>query len=194
MKILYIKSELNNHSKPTILAERFIEFLLAKDSSLEVINLDLTSEKLSNISLNTNNKATFWVDTESDRLINLLKSVDKIIISTPIINWGYTAEIKNFFDAVCLADKTFSYKYSKQGGSVGLVDNIKNVQIITTYHSSEEQLLPFNIEDSIAGTFKFIGAQNINENLVVYRGYEFHSKEELLKKFDSQIEKLANNF
>ncbi|AHH45409.1 FMN-dependent NADH-azoreductase [Mesomycoplasma bovoculi] len=194
MKILYIKSELNNHSKPTILAERFIEFLLAKDSSLEVINLDLTSEKISNISLNTNNKATFWVDTESDRLINLLKSVDKIIISTPIINWGYTAEIKNFFDAVCLADKTFSYKYSKQGGSVGLVDNIKNVQIITTYHSSEEQLLPFNIEDSIAGTFKFIGAQNINENLVVYRGYEFHSKEELLKKFDSQIEKLANNF
>lgn len=194
MKILYIKSELNNHSKPTILAERFIEFLLAKDSSLEVVNLDLTSEKLSNISLNTNNKATFWVDTESDRLINLLKSVDKIIISTPIINWGYTAEIKNFFDAVCLADKTFSYKYSKQGGSVGLVDNIKNVQIITTYHSSEEQLLPFNIEDSIAGTFKFIGAQNINESLVVYRGYEFHSKEELLKKFDSQIEKLANNF
>lgn len=194
MKILYIKSELNNHSKPTILAERFIEFLLAKDSSLEVINLDLTSEKLSHISLNTNNKATFWVDTESDRLINLLKSVDKIIISTPIINWGYTAEIKNFFDAVCLADKTFSYKYSKQGGSIGLVDNIKNVQIITTYHSSEEQLLPFNIEDSIAGTFKFIGAQNINESLVVYRGYEFRSKEELLKKFDSQIEKLANNF
>lgn len=194
MKILYIKSELNNYSKPTILAERFIEFLSIKNPNLEIINLDLTTEKLTNISLNTRNRATFWLDTESDRLINLLKSVDKVIISTPIINWGYTAEIKNFFDAICLADKTFSYKYSKKGSSIGLVNNIKNVQIITTYHSSKEQILPFNIEDSIAGTFKFIGAQNVNEILVVYRGFEFRNKEELLKKFDPEIEKLARNF
>ncbi|CAT05166.1 FMN-dependent NADH-azoreductase [Mesomycoplasma conjunctivae] len=194
MKILYIKSELKEGSKPSVIAEYFLEKVAQKNKNIEIITLDLSVQKIGSIALNSNNFSSFWTEVEADKWINLLKTVDKVVISTPIINWHYSAEIKNFFDAICLADKTFSYKYSKKGGSIGLLTNIKNVQIITTYHAPEAQRPLINAENAIAGTFEFIGAQKINDPIILFQGYLLDKNEDVIEKLSSKIEAAVETF
>ncbi|WP_434337146.1 FMN-dependent NADH-azoreductase [Mesomycoplasma conjunctivae] len=194
MKILYIKSELKEGSKPSVIAEYFLEKVAQKNKNIEIITLDLSVQKIGSIALNSNNFSSFWTEVEADKWINLLKTVDKVVISTPIINWHYSGEIKNFFDAICLADKTFSYKYSKKGGSIGLLTNIKNVQIITTYHAPEAQRPLINAENAIAGTFEFIGAQKINDPIILFEGYLLNKNEDVIEKLSSKIEAAVETF
>ncbi|WP_429979877.1 NAD(P)H-dependent oxidoreductase, partial [Mycoplasmopsis bovis] len=64
-----------------------------------------------NNSLTVQSKPTFWTETESDYWIDKLKETDILIISTPMINFNYSGTLKNFIDSICVADKSFTYKY-----------------------------------------------------------------------------------
>ncbi|MXR39411.1 FMN-dependent NADH-azoreductase [Mycoplasma flocculare] len=192
-EILYIKSHLNPDSTCNKIANLFISEYKKDNPHINISEFDLNNEKVGKISLNSENFPHFWQDVNADFWIEKLKTVKKVIISSPIINWGYSAQIKNFFDAICLADRTFSYKYAKKGGSIGLLDNIENVQIILSAHSKQEDFVNPSPVETIAGTFNFLGAKKINTPLVIeeshkYKGANFD------EKLIGYIKKIAKSF
>jgi FMN-dependent NADH-azoreductase len=65
----------------------------------------------------------------SDKLIEELKLADTIIISVPVYNFGPPATLKAWSDLVARVKSTF--KYSKEGKQIGLLEN-KIVYIIIT--------------------------------------------------------------
>ncbi|SYV96820.1 FMN-dependent NADH-azoreductase, partial [Mycoplasmopsis edwardii] len=48
-----------------------------------------------------------------------------------MINFTVPTVVKNFFDGIAVPDKTFSYRLSKDGNPVGLLNNL-NVIFVTT--------------------------------------------------------------
>ncbi|MEG3826109.1 FMN-dependent NADH-azoreductase [Mesomycoplasma ovipneumoniae] len=172
-EVLYIKSHLNQNSTSNNVAKLFIEHYKEQNPDAIISEFDLNDYKVGQISLNSENFSSFWKEVDADFWIEKLKQTKKVIISSPIINWGYSAQIKNFFDAVCLADRTFSYKYSKKGGAIGLLDNIENVQIILSSHSKQEELPSPNPAETIIGTFNFLGAKKINNPLIIEQSYKY---------------------
>lgn len=184
-EILYIKSHLHPDSTCNKVANLFIEQYRKENPDVKISEFDLNNEKVGKISLNSENFAHFWKDVDADFWIEKLKNTKKVIISSPIINWGYSAQIKNFFDAVCLADRTFSYKYSKKGGSIGLLDNIENVQIILSAHSKQSEFVSPSPQETIAGTFNFLGAKKINSPLVIEESHKYKNA-----NFDESITNL----
>ena len=73
-----------------------------------------------------------WFDQNSKDLINELKSVDKPVIATSMVNSNFPSLSKNYIDKICLPGETFFYKYvNGKGGSDGLLNNLK-VAFITS--------------------------------------------------------------
>ncbi|QJB71278.1 FMN-dependent NADH-azoreductase [Mycoplasma sp. 1654_15] len=194
MKILLIETALTENSTTKLMSHRFIEFYKEKHPDVEVIEWDINKTEIGKISLNSENFATFWKDVEADKYIEELKTVDKIVFGAPIINVHYSANAKNFFDAICLADKTFSYKYSKKGDAIGLLDNIKNVQILTSQGFSKKVKILNKMQDTIAGTWKFLGAKHVQPTVTVYSAPGFASKEEAVKSVEEELKKAAQTF
>ncbi|RIV16856.1 FMN-dependent NADH-azoreductase [Mycoplasmopsis gallopavonis] len=93
--------------------------------------------------------------------LTYFKEVDLVVISNSMINFGPSAIVKNFIDSICVPNKTFSYKYSKQGDAIGLLTNL-NVIIVST-QGAPKGWYPFgNHTEWLKGVFKFIGAQNVD--------------------------------
>lgn len=194
MKILLIETALTENSTTKLMSHKFIEFYKENHLDVEVIEWDINKTKIGKISLNSENFATFWKDVEADKYIKELKTVDKIVFSAPVINIHYSANAKNFFDTICLADKTFSYKYSKKGEAIGLLDNIQNVQILASQGFSERVKILNKMQDTIAGTWKFLGAKNVQPTITLFSAKNFASKDQALKSVEDQLKKAALTF
>ena len=65
----------------------------------------------------------------SDELVDELLAADKIVISTPIYNFGPPAAVKAWFDMVARAGRTFKYETT---GPKGLVEGNKKVYLVVT--------------------------------------------------------------
>lgn len=65
----------------------------------------------------------------SDELVDELLAADKIVISTPIYNFGPPAAVKAWFDMVARAGRTFKYEPT---GPKGLVEGNKKVYLVVT--------------------------------------------------------------
>jgi len=65
----------------------------------------------------------------SDELVDELLAADKIVISTPIYNFGPPAAVKAWFDMVARAGRTFKYEAT---GPKGLVEGNKKVYLVVT--------------------------------------------------------------
>lgn len=65
----------------------------------------------------------------SDELVDELLAADKIVISTPIYNFGPPAAVKAWFDMVARAGRTFKYEAT---GPKGLVEDNKKVYLVVT--------------------------------------------------------------
>lgn len=193
IEVLYIKSHLNYESTCNKVADLFIGELKRLNPRIKISEFDLNNEKVGKISLNSENFSHFWQDVNADFWIEKLKNVQKVIISSPIINWGYSAQIKNFFDAICLADRTFSYKYAKKGGSIGLLNNLENVQIILSAHSKQADFVSPSPVETISGTFNFLGAQKINPALIIEESHKYKNAN-FDKNLLDNIKKAAENF
>lgn len=116
MKVLVLKGNLvadaNSFSNKVV--DYFVDKVESKyqDAEVEVINLAKT--KLADVFLTQKSFSTYYTDVESAKWISKMKEVDKVIISVPMINFGPSTIVKNFIDAISVADQTFSYKYSKK--------------------------------------------------------------------------------
>ncbi|WP_338982796.1 FMN-dependent NADH-azoreductase [Spiroplasma endosymbiont of Othius punctulatus] len=194
-KILYLNGSPipKNNSKSHAIATKFIDEYQLLNPKDEIIVRDLN--ELNVPILTSKNMSTFW--ETSDTYINELLSVDKLIINVPMINFSIPTIVKNWLDLVCLANKTFTYKYVKETNETGLVKNIKSALIINTTGGTIEKYPFANIDGQLKSIFNFLGIKNIDS--INVQGLKMTPKSEwqiadLLKDLDSEIKKKVTKF
>ncbi|MFV8471998.1 FMN-dependent NADH-azoreductase [Mycoplasma sp. AA7A] len=138
-----------------------IEEQYQKEPNNQITRIDLNETVLSKVFMTSQNMSTYWQDVESDKWIELVKNTDILVISNPMINFSAPVIVKNFIDSISVANKTFSYKYSNKGDAIGLLTNLKKVIIVST-QGAPEGWYPWGTHASwLEGTFKFLGAQEV---------------------------------
>lgn len=197
MKVLVLKGHLvdDANSFSNKVADYLIDKVQSKyiDSEIEVINLADT--KLSEVFLTQKSFTTYYSDVESSKWIAKMKEVDKVIISVPMINFGPSIIVKNFIDAISVADQTFSYKYSKKGDAIGLLTNI-DVTIIASQGAPEGWYLWGNHLSWLEGTFKFLGAKKVQSLLISGTKVNLAkslNNGELIDEYSKRIDSLVEN-
>ncbi|MBW0596148.1 FMN-dependent NADH-azoreductase [Mycoplasma anatis] len=197
MKVLVLKGHLVADANS--FSNKVVDYLINKvqskyvDSEIEVINLADT--KLSEVFLTQKSFTTYYSDVESSKWIAKMKEVDKVIISVPMINFGPSIIVKNFIDAISVADQTFSYKYSKKGDAIGLLTNI-DVTIIASQGAPEGWYLWGNHLSWLEGTFKFLGAKKIQSLLISGTKVNLAkslNNGELIDEYSKRIDSLVEN-
>jgi len=120
----------------------------------------------------------------SDKLIEELKLADTIIISVPVYNFGPPATLKAWSDLVARVKSTF--KYSKEGKQIGLLENKKVYIIITSggtkVNGPDDFLTPW-----LVCVLKFFGINNIK---VIAAEQMAIDKEKSIKYAEDQINNL----
>ncbi|AXE60568.1 FMN-dependent NADH-azoreductase [[Mycoplasma] phocae] len=146
------KSDSNSYR----LLEFFVNEYRKNNPNDEIIDLDLNDLEMSTISLTSKNIGEFFNEKNSAQYIRLLKEVNKIVISAPMINLSIPTIVKNFFDRIIVANETFTHKESSNGKAKGLLKNLK-IQIIAT-QGSPTTLEPKHIQ-MMEMIWKFLGAE-----------------------------------
>ena len=198
MKILFIYAsptiESNLGSISSLALDIFKKIYLEKNPNDEIINLDLNSEEVGIKTLTAYNFNDFFSDGLSDKHIDILKSVDKIVLSSPMTNFNYPAVLKNYLDHILVANKTFKYKYDGKGASEGLLSHLK-VQFILTQGAPTGWYLFASHVKSLKGTFEFIGAQVLEPILIDGTKAPNNinkTREEQVNPYISKIKKAVN--
>jgi len=197
-KILLIKSSPISQTKSysTALANRFCKYYQQFHPTDEIITLDLNEIAMSKKNIHIHNFVDYFNSSDSDFYINQLKNVNKVIFVSPMINFNISPIGKAYLDHILVANKTFSYKYQKQGDAIGLLTHLK-VQILTT------QGAPFgwypwgNHTAYLQGTWAFVGAQVAPPILIAGTKVKPESElnpEQLIDKYEDKIMVAAKNF
>lgn len=163
-RILVIESNISKdeNSLSHYAQEKFIDKLKQNNSNDEFIYLDLNNEKEIHTVINSNNMSDFW-NSKSDEYIELLNSADKLIITSSMVNFSISPTLKQWFDKILVANKTFKYKYTDgKNHSVGLIKPGKKAQLILAQGSSKG-CYPFsNFDNYIEGVLNFIGITDVS--------------------------------
>jgi FMN-dependent NADH-azoreductase len=93
----------------------------------------------------------------SDRLIAELRWADRIVLTTPMYNFGVPATLKAWIDLVCRAGVTF--RYTGQG-PVGLLDDRRVDIVVTTGGVPLESPADF-VSGYLRQVFSFIGIDDV---------------------------------
>ncbi len=192
-KILVIESSLSHsNSLSNYATNLFIDKYKELNPNDEFTILDLNKEQKLQTVLSSNNFANFWND-ESQKYIDLINSSDKIIINSPMINFSISPLLKNFFDNVLQAGKTFKYKYDNKGTSVGLVDSSKKVQLILAQGSYKDWYKFSAFDDYLISVLNFMGINQVQS--LLFDGTKAPDQKDLSieEKFKLK-EKEFNNF
>lgn len=94
----------------------------------------------------------------SDQLISELRQADRIVLTTPMYNFGIPASLKAWIDLICRAGVTFQYTAD---GPVGLLGDKAVDIIVTTGGVPLKSPLDF-ISDYLKQVFSFVGIRRIN--------------------------------
>ena len=159
-KIISILGSINANSISNKVNALVVEKLMDKYKNSKLTLINLNNSELANHCLTMDTKATFYQDTNSDFYINRLKENDILVLSAPMFNFNYSSVVKNFIDTICVADKTFSYKYSKKGDAIGYLTNLKVILVVT--QGAPKGWYPFgDVAKNLEGTFKFLGVKKV---------------------------------
>jgi FMN-dependent NADH-azoreductase len=120
----------------------------------------------------------------SDTLIAELQQADRIIITTPMYNFGVPAVLKAWIDLACRAGVTFQYTNE---GPVGLLKN-KQVDIIITTGGVPLQSPVDFVSDYLKQVFRFIGIEHIT---IISADQMAIDADTSLKKAQQQIDDLS---
>ncbi|WP_308150023.1 FMN-dependent NADH-azoreductase [Spiroplasma sp. AdecLV25b] len=197
-KVLVIKSSpiTKEKSYSTALGNRFVKYYREFHQEDEIIELDLNEIDMSKKNINTHNFNEYFNETDSDFYINQLKSVQKVIFVSPMINFNISPIGKTYLDHILVANKTFSYKYQKKGDAIGLLDNLK-VQILTTQGAPFSWYPWGNHTEYLRGTWNFVGAKVVEPILVAGTKVKPEgdlTPEQLIDKYDTKIKSAAKEF
>ncbi|WFQ89805.1 FMN-dependent NADH-azoreductase [Mycoplasma feriruminatoris] len=126
-KVLVLKTtvQADEVSNSVALTNRFLEEYKKFNPDDEIIIVDLNKDEVGTSILTSETFLTFYQQEVTKKYINLLKSVDKLVIACPMYNFSTPVTLKSFIDHVSVANETFSYKYSKKGDAIGLITNLK---------------------------------------------------------------------
>ncbi|WP_412031788.1 FMN-dependent NADH-azoreductase [Metamycoplasma buccale] len=194
--VLYTSPLPEEKSISTYIANKFLEEYKKTNPNDFIETLDLNNLSMANKSLNKDSFSSFWNEEDSDKFINQLKNINKLIISTAMINFNIPVTLKNYLDHICVANKTFSYKYSKKGDAIGLLTNVK-VQIIATQGAPEDWYTWGLFTKYLEGTLNFLG-MSVNKTILISgvktSNYIQKTKEEIFEEFKNTIENQAKKF
>ena len=140
--------------------------------------------------LTSNNFNDFFKSNTIDKNIDLLKNVNKLIITAPMYNFNIPVTLKNYIDHIAVANKTFSYKYSKKGDAIGFLTNLK-VQILAVQGAPSTWYNWANLVNYLEGVWKFLGA-NINPSILLAGTKSNPLIQESNKDIVNSIEKMIN--
>ncbi|WP_025755340.1 FMN-dependent NADH-azoreductase [Mycoplasmopsis cricetuli] len=161
-KVLFLEGNLNtieNSYSSQMLRNFYKQYKIAHpQDEVEFINLNDT--EFNQVFLLAENMSNYWTKINSDKWIDKLKSIDKLVISCQMVNFGPTAIVKNFIDGIAVANKTFSYKYSKKGDAKGLLDHL-SVMVIASQGAPRDWYLWGSHIEWLKGTWKFLGAKKV---------------------------------
>ena len=161
-KILLIEAYLGlEHGKNSLLLyaqNQFIQEYQQLHPTDEIIKLDLNQEEKLKTILDTNNITSFWTQKSLD-YVNLITSVDKLIISTNMINFTVSPTLRNFLDNILIPDKTFTYDI--HGKHSGLLNNQIKAQLIMV-QGDKSNAYPFaNFDSWLKNVLHFMGIKQI---------------------------------
>ncbi|UUD34898.1 FMN-dependent NADH-azoreductase [Mycoplasmopsis caviae] len=191
-KIISILGSVNQDSLSNKINNLVTSRLFKKYPNSEITLLNLANSPFSKLMLNGKDTNSFWEDTEAKMWIERLKEADYVVINSPMINFNYSVLVKNFIDAICIDDHSFSYKYSKQNGSVGLLNKMK-VILIGTQGAPKGWYTFGDHLKMLEGTFGFLGANKIKSLLVAgtkTAPLKDMSHDEIIAKYDDEINSL----
>ncbi|VEU60623.1 FMN-dependent NADH-azoreductase [Mycoplasmopsis bovigenitalium] len=195
IQIFSVIGSVNKDSLSEKLNNEVVKLLMKKFPNSTLNQLNTSNSEFQHTSLNANNFSEFFTETNSDHWIDILKETNVLVISSPMVNFNYSAGIKNFIDSVAVANKTFSYKYSKKNGSIGLLDNLK--VIILGTQGAPEGWYPFgNFIENLRGIFDFFGANQIETLLVAGNKVEPNSSkthEQIIDENQSKLIEIVNS-
>ena len=120
----------------------------------------------------------------SDTLIAEIQDADRIIITTPMYNFGVPATLKAWIDLVCRAGVTFQYTNE---GPIGLLKNKPVDIIITTGGVALQSPVDF-VSNYLKQVFRFIGIEQIN---IIAADQMTLDADNSVKKAQQQINDLA---
>ncbi|MCU4706961.1 FMN-dependent NADH-azoreductase [Mycoplasma sp. CSL7503-lung] len=123
--------------------------------------INLSGSEFDKTHLSQTHFPSFYTDVNSDKWINKLKETDLLVLSSTVVNFTVPTVVKNFIDAIAVADKTFSYKLSKDGNPVGLLSNL-NVVIVSSQGGPQAEGTESLQNQWLRSAFKFVGAKSIN--------------------------------
>ncbi len=196
-QVLVIKASMIPEAKSfsARVLERFLSYYRQKNPDDRIVELDLNRVPMASKTLTVDNFQEYFNPQDSDYYIEQLKTANKVIVCCPMTNFNYPATLKNYLDHVLVADKTFSYKYSKKGEAKGLLPHLK-VQLITT------QGAPFgwypwgNHTEMLKGTWEFVGAQVAKPLLVAGTKVDYFQKDpqQAATDYDAAIRAAAEKF
>ncbi|BAP01239.1 acyl carrier protein phosphodiesterase [Mycoplasmopsis californica HAZ160_1] len=195
LKIFSVVGAVNKDSLSEKINNEIVARLMKTHPNSQLTQLHVSKSEFSQNSLGANNIDTFYADVNSENWIQTLHESDVLVLSTPMTNFSYTAGIKNFIDAVAVANKTFSYKYSTNGGSIGLLDKLKVILVGT--QGAPIDWYPFGaFLDNLKGIFNFFGAPQIQTlmvdgNKVKPRSEMMH--EDIIAEIDDKIAEVVSN-
>lgn len=200
-KILVINGAVKpkEYSRATAIKDKFIEEYKSLNPSDEIINMDLGDVEIANTTLNKDTINNFFDQKNSLDYIEQLKSVNKLVVVTPMINFNISPLLKNYLDHIIVANQTLSYALSKhpEGKPVGTLDNLE-VQIIITKGSPESWYVEFfDLPKYLVGLWSLLGAK-VSKPLIV-AGTDMPplaamSPNEVATKFESEIKNAAKDF
>ncbi|QJG66791.1 FMN-dependent NADH-azoreductase [Mycoplasma phocoenae] len=178
------------------LSETFISKYKKLNPKDNVKILNLNDLPMAHKCIDAENFSSFFNEGDSEKYIEELKNIDKIVISAPMINFNVSSLLKNFLDHVLVANKTFSYKYSKKGDAIGLLTHLK-VQILATQGAPYGWYLWGNHVKYLEGTFKFVGAEVVESLLI--DGVKLEDKikltpQQVVDLYEDKINELVKSF
>lgn len=138
MKILQVNSSARSNGHSIRLADELVARLQASNPGAERVLRDLTRNP--HPMLDETTLGALFTPAEqrtpeqaaavarNDALIAELQSADVVVLGAPMYNFGVSAQLKNWLDAIARAGTTFRYTAN---GPEGLVKN-KKVYVVTT--------------------------------------------------------------
>ncbi|EFF41808.1 FMN-dependent NADH-azoreductase [Mycoplasmopsis alligatoris] len=198
-KTLVIYGDLNKaeNSYSHLATKSFIEKYKKANPGEVFEEFDLNKTELAKVFLTQENVGSYYTQVKSDFWIDKLKEVNKVVVAVPMINFGPSAIVKNFIDAVAVANKTFSYKYSKKGDAIGLLDNLEKVLVVASQGAPADWYIWGSHALWLEGTFKFFGAKSVDTLLisgVKTPTFANMTQPEVLATFENEINKKVKAF
>lgn len=173
---------------------KFLSIYKAKNPNDKIVELDLGDSPIANTTLNETNFEQFF--NQSKEFIDQLKWANKVVFVCPMINLSISGLAKNYFDHIIVARQTFTYEGSTDGLPIGMLKHLK-VQLITTSGSDASTYGNKGHTEQLKQLWSFIGA-NVVEPIWVSGVKASNninkSVDEIISKYDEQIQKLANIF